>query len=274
MNASRLLVVIALLVVLVVLFSQLKIFSSYWPLSYSESPKFKCPNAIPCPTYNSSELSLIDFYSEYENHVTLVNPGAREGSLFGTNRAEISFIMSRGPNVQTVCETGFYLGMSSFLWLSNPFVKKVYSFDLDVDSNSLKVSALNLLKQRFGDRIEAIAGDSYVTVPEFVQKNLGKVKCDIVLVDGGHDALRSYTDLVYFKKISHANTHVMVDDYGDCGYCMEVKAGYDRAISERVVIPIVCQNTCFSSRPAELAFDNCVKDHYYCLARYSQSPAT
>jgi len=204
-----------------------------------------------------------------------------DGGVFGSNRAEMSFLLSRSSAIETVCETGFNGGSSAFIWLTNPYVKKVYSFDLmeKEEKKNFKFVAKDYLQTTFPGKLEVIEGDSTISVPKFVKEN-PHVKCDLVLADGGHGGDIPYHDLNNLSQISHSGTLVLVDDYGNCSYCGGVTKSFDRLAAERIILKIACSNTCYkqyrgghSIEKQKMGLENpyfdCEDGHYFCYARYT-----
>ncbi len=187
---------------------------------------------------------------------------ATDGSVVGSNRAEMTFLLSRGPNVRTVCETGFNAGSSALIWLSNEYVSQVISFDLmEAD---YKRNAFSILSQNFPGRLIVIRGATGQTLPEFAKAN-PQIRCDIVLIDGGHNGEVPYWDAVALRSMSDKNTIVIWDDYtleGKCSYCRDVRRASDRLVSEKKSIITACFNTCLHSS------NTCENDHFFCVGRF------
>ena len=114
--------------------------------------------------------------------------------------------------VKTVCETGFNVGHSTLLWLlANPNVK-VYSFDLN--RNKCTAPMADYLMNRFPDRFNITYGDSTKTLPAFHRQN-PDVKCDLIIVDGGHTARIASLDLENFYRMANRMNIVFYDKHPD-----------------------------------------------------------
>ena len=114
--------------------------------------------------------------------------------------------------VNTVCETGFNAGHSTLIWLlANPNAK-VYSFDL----NEHPCTALmaDYLKNRFKDRLNITFGNSKETLPVFRRAN-PDVKCDFIIVDGGHTVDVASSDLENFYQMANRLNIVFFDNHPD-----------------------------------------------------------
>jgi hypothetical protein len=241
-------------------------------------PQRSCPAAPVCPPCAKEgehvcgadhSYLFSEFAAEYDRVVAAMRNGRNpsDGSIHATNRAEMSFLVSRSPEIHTVCETGFNVGTSAFIWLSNPAVKKLYTFDVDVSTTPEKKSSLEYLQKRFPGRIEYIEGNSEESITRFYNAN-PTVECDLVLVDGGHGGSVPASDMRNFAKLaSRKGAIVLADDYGDCGYCHDVKAAWDGQVAAKNIIHIGCMNTCFGSF-SDGYNARCEPGHYYCYGRY------
>ena len=119
--------------------------------------------------------------------------------------------LARANRVRRYCETGMNAGHSaSVVLLANPNVL-VHTFDIMGSAWSPHV--VQLLNASFPGRFHAHTGRSQVTLPPFVDTlhTQGK-RCDLVLVDGGHDRSSASFDLRTFGRASHAGTRFVIDD--------------------------------------------------------------
>jgi hypothetical protein len=128
-------------------------------------------------------------------------------------------------------------------------------------------------------RLEIIPGDSTITVPKFVEAH-PDVQCDLVLTDGGHFGDIPYKDMKNLRKISHEGTLLLIDDYGTCPYCNDVKKCFDRIIDEKLGIKIACSNTCYNQHRGghvvdkninalNASYHDCEEGHHLCYARFT-----
>lgn len=113
-----------------------------------------------------------------------------------------------GRNIRHICETGFFRGGSSLLWLMLFPDARVHSFDVQANPEAVK-----WLKYRFGSRFTITLGSSIETVPLFASSYPGW--CDLVLIDGWHGDDVPYKDVVNFKRASHERTLILADDTFD-----------------------------------------------------------
>lgn len=116
--------------------------------------------------------------------------------------------LARSPGLTTVCETGFNAGHSAlrFLVLSDAHV---YEFDLGMHDYSHESAVF--LQRSFPGRLTVTWGDSTVSLPNFSQAN-PSVKCDIIIVDGGHDFHVAMADLRNFMRMASTSHTLVIDD--------------------------------------------------------------
>jgi predicted O-methyltransferase YrrM len=123
-------------------------------------------------------------------------------------------------SVHSIAEIGFNAGHSTLAMLmSNPHLK-IQSFDLGTINSARP--ALDVLKKHFPLRdFNVVWGDSTRTVPQFAAAHAGTT-FDIVIVDGGHSYDVAYADVVNMKKLSRADTILIVDDtVCEADYCVD-----------------------------------------------------
>ena len=113
------------------------------------------------------------------------------------------------PWVNTVCETGFNAGHSTLQWLTGSDHAKVYSFDIGWHYYTRPMT--DYLNRTFPDRFNLITDDSLQTIPRFA-KERRDVKCDIIVVDGGHSHDVALGDIRNFRHITSVERNVLVVD--------------------------------------------------------------
>ena len=103
-----------------------------------------------------------------------------------------------------VCETGFFKGVSSYVWLASNF-GVLHTFDLAFDPR-----ALSGLRAEFGlKRIFAHRGDSKQTIGKLTDT------CGLVSIDGDHGGWGPYSDLVAFLPHARCGAPILFDDTFD-----------------------------------------------------------
>jgi hypothetical protein len=139
---------------------------------------------------------------------------AWQGNLL-PQQARLYLQLVRNPilNISTVCETGFFKGMSTHLWLFSKPQIVVHTFDISLDKNYL-----DDLKDRFREpeRLFTHIGDSNLTIPSLDSA----IVCDFISVDGSHDGWQPFYDFLHFSKhmrcdVQSSPTYVVFDDTFD-----------------------------------------------------------
>ncbi len=128
------------------------------------------------------------------------------------SRMYLELVQDPVLNISTVCETGFFMGVSTHLWLWAKSEIVVHSFDLNFEQ-----SFLQDLKRRFPEpgRLFTYAGDSNLTIPNLPKTTV----CDLISVDGSHEGWQPLHDFLMFSghaRCSHnallTPTYVVFDD--------------------------------------------------------------
>ena len=139
-----------------------------------------------------------------------VRPEVIEGnSGLYTYQSRLYHWLAGRPWVNTVCETGFNAGHSTLQWLTGSDYAKVYSFD--IVSHYYTRPMADYLKRTFPGRLHITFGDSLETLPRFAAGH-SEVKCDIILVDGGHRYSVAMGDLRNFRKLANVDRNVLILD--------------------------------------------------------------
>ena len=118
-------------------------------------------------------------------------------------------IVNTSSFIRTVCETGFNAGHSSLSWLTGNVHTHVYSFDLGGHPYSRPMASY--LQATFPGRLTVTWGDSKVTIPAFIKQH-PDVRCDLIIVDGGHDYREANADLSNFRRLASKVHLLLVDD--------------------------------------------------------------
>jgi hypothetical protein len=145
-------------------------------------------------------------------------------------------LLARDLYVKTICETGFNAGHSTLLWLlANPNAK-VYSFDLG--QYPYTIAASKFMAEKFPDRFTFTKGNSVETLPKFIAAN-PHVRCDVTVVDGGHDLPVATADLLNMQALAASNGRVILDDT-PCAvtWCMGPSLAWTSLIEQNRVVPV------------------------------------
>jgi hypothetical protein len=177
--------------------------------------------------------------ADWKHKLELAATGDHEGDVVTCNGEEDAFVkMVQKDDVKTVCETGFNRGFTSLLWLVANKDVRVFSFDLGLHATVQKGTAF--LKSNFVDakgspRLTLTLGDSTKTIPEFIASH-PDVKCDLVLVDGGHEASVAQADLRNFKELARPGATVIMDDTPcNAAWCVGPTKAWGEAVSTGLV---------------------------------------
>ncbi|ELT92235.1 hypothetical protein CAPTEDRAFT_221703 [Capitella teleta] len=114
------------------------------------------------------------------------------------------------PFVKTVCETGFNGGHSTLVWLAANPNTKVYSFD-NADHEYAEKMAQHL-QAKYPGRLTVTWGFSEKTLPKFAEEH-PEVKCDLIIVDGGHTFEVATEDFLNFRNMANPKNIVVFDDH-------------------------------------------------------------
>jgi len=204
------------------------------------------------------------------------------------------------PSPLIACETGFNWGTSSLAFLCASPHSRVHSFDLargyktSVDARGVPylATAAAWLQRRFPGRLNLVLGDSAADVPRLAaaqqrqqqsatrsassstaagaaagaaahgaMETFGGQKCDVVLVDGGHEFSMAYADMRSFRCAARRGALMLADDCDFEGVHAKrgVYLAYRQHLAEGRLEHLAAMN--FSSLPPPL-------DRWGCLARY------
>jgi len=115
----------------------------------------------------------------------------------------------------TVCEVGFNCGHSASVFLDSNNSLNVVSFDLP--NYKWTSNATKYMKNKYGKRLYIINGNSLVTIPKQVSSKT--IMCDLFIVDGAHNFINPFFDILNLLKLSSCNTRIIMDDVCDYKKC-------------------------------------------------------
>jgi predicted O-methyltransferase YrrM len=116
--------------------------------------------------------------------------------------------LTSSPNI-SVMEIGFNAGHSAEVFLKNNPSLTLTSFDLGYH-DYVKIGK-EYIDITYPNRHTLLLGDSTITVPTYIQKNVGK-KFDVLFIDGGHDYHIANLDMKNCMKLAHKDSIVILDD--------------------------------------------------------------
>lgn len=127
----------------------------------------------------------------------------------------IEWAHTRGA--KTFCETGFNAGHSALVFLSE---SSAHVFEFDLGTHAYGRTAQSFLERQYPGRLNVSWGDSRDTIPAFAKAH-PDIKCDIIIVDGGHMDDVAKADLTNFAKMAAAGHLLVIDDAPcDADFCM------------------------------------------------------
>ena len=127
------------------------------------------------------------------------------------SQLRLYYYLARRPWVSTICEIGFNAGHSTLQWLAGNDKATVYSFDIGEHRYTRPMVAY--LQHTFPGRLNVTIGDSRETIPRFSATNR-HVKCDLLIVDGGHTYDIALADLTNMRSLANQDHNILVfDDY-------------------------------------------------------------
>ena len=146
-----------------------------------------------------------------EHETVIANYTMEEGySYQSVEENMVMFELARLPFVRTICETGFNAGHSSLLWLAANSNTNLYTFDLGEHRYSRPIA--RWFMEKFPGRFNILWGHSEITLPRF-RHRYPLIKCDLMIIDGGHFYQPALADFENFYRMSAADNIVLMDDY-------------------------------------------------------------
>jgi len=134
----------------------------------------------------------------------------RVGSVSPAQQQYIRSFMTEHPEIRTVLETGFHIGLSAATFLDIRPDVNVISFDIFWFDYTRRAKLL--LDIAYPGRNLLIAGNSITSLPTWFALSAAP-KPDLVFIDGGHERPVPAIDLYHILHELPAGTWVMVDDY-------------------------------------------------------------
>lgn len=114
-------------------------------------------------------------------------------------------------NIKSVLEIGFNAGHSALFFLQH--LSKLQLFlSCDVCHHNYSEAIGKKLEKEFLGIFHFLKGDSKLMLQAFY-KTHPKMKFDLIFIDGSHEFMNIFLDLLYVKALCHEKTIVLIDDY-------------------------------------------------------------
>lgn len=138
----------------------------------------------------------------------------RVGSVSPAQQDFIRAFLRDHPEIRTILETGFHIGLSAATFLDVRPDVRVISFDIFWFDYTRRAKLL--LDIAYPGRNLLIAGNSITSLPTwFSFASSASAGPDLVFIDGGHERPVPAIDLYHILRELPAGTWIMVDDYCD-----------------------------------------------------------
>jgi predicted O-methyltransferase YrrM len=127
------------------------------------------------------------------------------------NTDKIKNIQKLSIGKELICEIGFNAGHSLLLMLENNPMAEYVVFDLC--NHKYTIPCLKYVAEQYPNtKIEFIAGDSIVSMPNYIKQN-PNLKFDFIHVDGGHDLENVINDYNNSLLLIKDGGLILFDDY-------------------------------------------------------------
>ena len=146
-------------------------------------------------------------FNEFVSKINLLP--IRVGSISPAQQDFLRKFIAYHPEIHTVLETGFHIGLSAATILDSRSDITVISFDIFWFDYTRRAKLL--LDIAYPGRNLLIAGNSVVSLPTWFA--LTNQKPDLVFIDGGHERPVPAIDLYHILRDLPSGTWVIIDDY-------------------------------------------------------------
>jgi len=180
-------------------------------------------------------MSLQEYLNNIDAHVTEGYSQQVSGQIEDLNDI-IDYVCSKNINNKyiNVMEIGFNAGHSAEIFLKSN--DKILLTSFDIGTHDYLKNGKEYIDIRYPNRHKLILGDSTISIPNFINKNINNIpKFDIIFIDGGHEYEIAKSDLENCFYLAHKDTIVIIDDtiFTDKPYWMcSFNVGPTRAWSE------------------------------------------
>jgi predicted O-methyltransferase YrrM len=159
-----------------------------------------------------------------------------EGFTIPQQASQLEQFLKEHPELTTIGEIGFNVGMSSAVFLNVRERTRVISFDLGQWPYVGHQKAL--IDRLWPNRHTLLIGDSRQSVPQFHEIHPEPI-FDFVFVDGGHQGDVPYKDVVNMLPLLKPGGIMCIDDVCDEPYAQTVVQTYNRLLEEKKVEHII-----------------------------------
>ncbi len=160
-----------------------------------------------------------------------------EGFMIPKQSQQLIEFLQEHPEIETIAETGFNVGMSSAAMLSVRPNVKIWSFDLAEHNYVIKQK--HLIDRLFPLRHTLLIGDTTQTLPN-LNKLIKEPVFDFVFIDGGHVAPVPESDMRNLLTLLKPGGFMCIDDYnllyGYYGVIQAVDALIEEKLLEKITV--------------------------------------
>lgn len=203
--------------------------------------------ALGCPAVDHRLTRLHKLWVPKMKHFAhAIHHTAHSGNMIPEQA--IYYLAAARRNASVVCETGFWQGISTHMWLFANAANVVHSFDLAFPAASVS----KLRKEFGGSRLHLHRGSTRETLSHFKPNK----RCDIVSIDASHLNWDPYSDLVALLPHMSCGAIVFFDDtFDDRAYNKSLDndpsratfynactRSYWRAVHEGLVHHVACES--------------------------------
>jgi predicted O-methyltransferase YrrM len=182
----------------------------------------------------------MDGLSKYvESVISLVSNKEQfvEGFMIPKQSQQLIEFLEEHPEIETIAETGFNVGMSSAAMLSVRPNIKIWSFDLAEHNYVIKQK--HLIDTLFPSRHTLLIGDTMQTLPN-MNTLIKEPVFDFVFIDGGHVAPVPESDMRNLLTLLKSGGYMCIDDYnlqyGYYGVIQAVDALIEEKLLEKITV--------------------------------------
>jgi hypothetical protein len=157
------------------------------------------------------------------------------GSITPPQQQFLRYFLSSHPEIKSILETGFHVGLSAAVMLSAREDIFVTSFDIFWFDYTRRSKLL--LDIAFPNRNLLIAGNSATSLPTFLTQHPA-YSADMVFIDGGHERPIPFIDLYNILTRTKEGTWIVIDDYCPAHGGQGVIEAVDKFIKDGALVDV------------------------------------